>query len=423
MDKSRVRSALDALCFHSGYTLIVAVAVVSVMELLSMVVAGVYYGAFHRLSVVAPDIAPADTDHTVFSLRNLLIDDVRRASGVYAGQPWAEAFLAETGELQSSRRQRYEPFAVWGNAEFHGTYINIDAGATGTWRRTGAPCPQAQSGTVRVWVLGGSVVLGLDTPDFATIPAYLSRALTTPGRCIEVTNFGVVGHVINQHAIVMADLLKRGYRPDIVLVLAGANEIGVGIFAPGLAWTHGDFFEIKRRVEDAVPLGPLLERSYGFTIARAVARRLAPDRVLGLAAGGGTAPLDVSPTGVQAKVQQVLDNFEATVDLMGILSRAYGFRLRVFWQPILLVGRPHPDAFERALLENPAFRFNVSVLDEFRVVVAVYQEAERRARHGRFVFLGRVFESIGEPVYSDGLHLGPRGNEVVAGAMAAALAP
>ena len=47
MDKGWVRSAFDALCFYCGSTLIVAVAVVSLTELLSMVVAGVYYGAIN----------------------------------------------------------------------------------------------------------------------------------------------------------------------------------------------------------------------------------------------------------------------------------------------------------------------------------------------------------------------------------------
>ena len=48
----------------------------------------------------------------------------------------------------------------------------------------------------------------------------------------------------------------------------------------------------------------------------------------------------------------------------------------------------------------------------------VYQEAERRAPEAGFVSMAGVFDSVSEPVYVDEVHLGPRGNELVADAIA-----
>lgn len=415
----RLATAFDRICFHCGYAVLAGVVLVCLVELLSMVVVGVYHGAYARLSVVAPGIAPRETDHRLFSLRNRIMDDVRRASGVYAGQPWAEAFLAETGDVQSAWRNRYEPFRVWGNVEIHGTYINVDAGPTGIWRRTIGACAGQQADPVRVWALGASVIVGADTPDFATIPSYLSQALHAAGRrCVDVTNMGVMGYVVNQDAILLTELLKAGHRPDIVMVLSGANEVEVGALSPGLASAHGGLLDIKSRVENPVHVQGLLDASYAFRLTRAVVSRVAPPAFVALTERGDTVPLDTSGGALAVKVRQTLDNYEANISLVQALGRTYGFSAYFFWQPIIYVGRSNPSAFERMLIEHPA----LNDPDENRAIEMVYREAERRAgTSAEFVFLGRIFDRVDGPIYVDGVHLGPRGNEIMAGAMAASL--
>jgi hypothetical protein len=55
----------------------------------------------------------------------------------------------------------------------------------------------------------------------------------------------------------------------------------------------------------------------------------------------------------------------------------------------------------------------------FLTIAAVYREAERHAvSNGNFVFLGGLFDSTREPIYVDEAHLGPRGNELAAQAIA-----
>ena len=415
----RRRAALfDRLCFYIGYAAICTVVIACVTELMSMAVVGVYHGAYARLSRLAPGVAAPETDHRFFSLRNRVIDDARRASGVYAGQPWAEAFLAETGEVQSHWRQRYEPFRVWGSRVVRGTYINTEAFPTGIWRRTTDACA-GDGKAIRIWAMGASVMESLDNPDFATIPSYLSRALKAAGRCVEVINMSAGGYVINQQAVLLQDLLKRGFRPDTVVVLGGANEIGVGVYAPRLPWAHVGVYDISYQLDHPMRLGAILARSYAFEVVQAAANRLGLPRAVGATEEGDQFFVDLSASGLRQHAAAILDNYEATIDLMQVLARAYHFDLHVFWQPFIYVGRPHPTPFERMLLYHPLFNPDP---DEGRVIAAVYEEAERRARvHGRLFFLGRVFEDVAEPVYIDGLHVGPRGNEIMAGAIALSL--
>lgn len=341
---------------------------------------------------------------------------MRRASGVHAGLPWAEEFLAEAADTIFWWEDRYEPFRVWGNTEVHSKYINTDEGPTGIWRRTINSCETEQAAATQVWVLGGSAMVGADTPDFATIPSSLSQRLNAVGHgCVEVTNLGVMGYVIDQETILLTQLLKGGHRPDVVIFFGGANDAYVGAYSPGLAGVHGDLLDIKARVEKTLYLEALLEKSYALSVLRGVLRRITPPTLVGATDQGEAVPIDTSEEALMIKARQTLDNFEGNMTFVRALGREYGFQSYFFWQPILVFGDKLGTAFERLIREHPAF----NDLDENRATVAVYREAERRAAEkGEFMFLGRIFDRVEEPIYVDQVHLGPRGNDIIAEAIA-----
>jgi hypothetical protein len=100
------------------------------------------------------------------------------------------------------------------------------------------------------------------------------------------------------------------------------------------------------------------------------------------------------------------------------LADAYKFKLYSFWQPLLTYGHKPLVPFEQRMATADASKLSA---DNACLVMmtATYGEAKRRAiQDGTFVFLGGVFDSTKEPVYIDQGHLGPRGNELVAQAIA-----
>ena len=125
------------------------------------------------------------------------------------------------------------------------------------------------------------------------------------------------------------------------------------------------------------------------------------------------------PSVVEAKTKlkaaQTLDNYEANLQMVRSLSNIYHFDFYSFWQPSLAFGGKPIVPYEAELIhidENSPYG---GALKPMRIA---YREADRRAPDGKFIFLGDVFDTEQEPLYLDEWHLGPKGNELIAKAIA-----
>jgi lysophospholipase L1-like esterase len=327
------------------------------------------------------------------------------ASPVYAGTAWAQEFWQEEYSRRKSRRS-YVPFLLWDVTNWHGKYINNDESPTGVWRRTLNPADDQckLKHRLTVWIFGGSTVYGTGVPDWATLPSYLSRDLNAASSdCVMVSNFGVEGYVSNQEVILLMEELKAGGHPDIVIIYDGLNDAGAAGPSSGPPHPHFSFDLIKGRVEGSISTCfAFIHESYALRLAGAVRGSLFPR-------SSSQSVLDELHTkGVAA-----LDNYEANLSVARALSKAYDFRIYCFWQPSLYYGQKPLVPFEKQMPE-------VATRDTWSVITtAVYQEAEARATATRnFIFLGDMFDSVPEPIYIDEGHLGPRGNELAAQAVA-----
>jgi len=339
------------------------------------------------------------------------VEQAKKASPVYEGVGWAKEFWQE----DASRRQApqvYVPFRVWSVTNWHGKYINNDAGPRGVWRRTLNPSNCDPHHALSVWTFGGSTVYGFAVPDWATIPTYLSRELNAGSQnCVVVSNFGVEGYVNDQELILLEEQLKAGGHPDFVVFYDGINDSLLAWPKYGAPRAHFGFGPIRSRVEGSVS-GRLdfLEKSYAVRLA---GRVLAHTR-----SRQSFAPL-ISRS--QPNVALVLDNYESNLRIARALSNAYQFKLYCFWQPSLIYGHKPLVPFEQHIAELDTSRMSEDSA-RFPVMRSVYQVAERRATvDGNFIFLAHLFDSTKDPIYVDEGHLGPEGNELAARAIASYL--
>jgi|SRR5580658_1131881 lysophospholipase L1-like esterase len=330
--------------------------------------------------------------------------ETQRTSPAYQGDAWAAEFWQDEPRRQMSRKV-YVPFRVWSVTPWHSKYVNNDESNTGLWRRTINPTSdECKTRPVNVWIFGGSTMYGTAVPDWATIPSYLSRDLNASGSgCVVVSNFGVEGYVSNQELILLMEQLKAGGHPDVVIFYDGLNDAGAAGPSSGPPKPHFSIEKIKPRVEGSLAgRFDFIRESYTFLIARAVE---------GVFFGRHSSQSVLNE--LHAKAVATLDNYEANLRVAKALAQTYKFRIYCFWQPSLYYGQKPLVPFEKQLPD-------ISTRDPWALITtAVYQEAGKRAATtGGFVFLGGMFDSVKGPIYLDQGHLGPRGNELAAQAVA-----
>jgi len=196
--------------------------------------------------------------------------------------------------------------------------------------------------------------------------------------------------------------LKGGGHPDIVIFYDGLNDAGEAGPSPGPPHPHFSFDIIKHRIEGSISgRFDFVRESYtlrlGGAIRRVLFRQHSSQSVLG----------ELHTKGVAA-----LDNYEGNLSVAKALAKAYNFRLYCFWQPSLYYGKKPLVPFEKHLTDAAKDPWSL-------IMMGVYQEAATRAASvGSFIFLGGIFDSVPEPIYIDQGHLGPRGNELTAQAVA-----
>src|SRR5215831_4053432 len=197
-----------------------------------------------------------------------------KESPVYEGVGWAKDFWRENASRERVHRV-YVAFRVWSVTNWHGKYINNDAGPRGVWRRTLNPSNCDPRDALSVWIFGGSTMYGYGVPDWATIPSYLSRELNAGAQnCVVVSNFGVEGYVIDQELILLEEQLKAGAHPDIVVFYDGINDSSLAWPTYSLPRTHFGFGPIKSRVEGSVSgRFDFLHKSYAGRLAEAILER------------------------------------------------------------------------------------------------------------------------------------------------------
>ena len=327
------------------------------------------------------------------------------SSPAYGGAPWLHDFYREESVRLKSHLV-YVPFRLWGPAEWHGKYVNIDSSAAGIWRRSLSPSKEQCKNhpETSVWVFGSSAVFGTGVPDWETMPSYLSRSLNGGGSsCVVVTNFGMEGYVSTQEVILLTEQLKQGRHPSIVIFYEGFNDALLGMNASDPRTAHHYFDTIRDRVEGSFRgRFDFLGKSYSVRTARLIYAffRRSPSYAV------------VDRT---ARAAATLDNYEANLALVRALSGAYNFKLYCFLEPTLLYGHKPLVPYEKQLdeFDSRSDRLNV------RATAAVYEEAARRSGAGAaFVDLANLFDNISAPIYVDEVHVGPQGNELVANAIA-----
>jgi tetratricopeptide (TPR) repeat protein len=125
-------------------------------------------------------------------------------------------------------------------------------------------------GTLRVFVVGGSVAMGFDSSSECRLAEYLRKAL--PGRNFEVVGTGMGGYDSYRESLVEKEVLRHD--PDLIVLLSGNNEYGPRLHVNATLFRLNRWLRKSRlyaRFQDAYrgdwkePRWPLDERLQNFS--------------------------------------------------------------------------------------------------------------------------------------------------------------
>lgn len=319
----------------------------------------------------------------------------------YGSKPWARRFLNE--EIVSLRKDYYRPFVMWKRGRTTGESVNVDA--DGRRLTPGARC---SADAYRVWLLGGSTMWGLGSPDWGTIPAYLQGTLagrTSSPVC--VINLADRGYTSMQELVYLVTLLGSDQTPDLLLSLDGVNDVRTAA-DNGAAGLHYSLSQIAAKLEEVQPpLANRLRRSRS-KLVRLIAPPLPPDSQLVLY-------YRQRGIGVDSLADQVVARYLERNRMMRALAREYGFDYAFFWQPVIWEGHKALTRDERRYARNAPGGSK----ELFR---AVYWRMRAAAVPADHVYdISRVFDEEAVYLYIDWDHVVPEGNALIAARMLALL--
>lgn len=263
--------------------------------------------------------------------------DNRATLATYSGKNWTKPYYEELKHTAST----FDPLVGWRPTEFHGKYLNMNKdGTRKTWN------PEKISGKViKIFMFGGSTMLGAGAPDDYTVPSYVSQILNSgspKGVTYMVTNYGQSGYVLVQEIAKLTLLLESGERPDYVVFYDGANDTAyayqsgvAGIF--GSIGIIGDQFRAKLEPtagERVWNWTKDLAKEYCFScrIVFDAIRKFSPQFLNpNVVVGQGLS--DKELTKLADKI--VAEYKTNTLSYLNGLQKAFGFKLAAFWQPTI----------------------------------------------------------------------------------------
>jgi formylglycine-generating enzyme required for sulfatase activity/lysophospholipase L1-like esterase len=301
------------------------------------------------------------------------------------------------------------------------------------------------AGTVRVFLLGGSVTYGAEglyreienrpePRNDETIDYYLEQRLNRefPAKHWEVVNAGVKGYLLNQDLALLLSVILR-YKPDYVISLDGVNDLSSLLRAPPLydPYLQPELVDDFNRLANPSTLASLRVMPTAwlrnnsvlfFTVQNWISNRARERRRRERAAATVPNPVrfaDLSP-GQQDQYRtsaEQLDSYLNPVRQMHELLAAAGIEDLFVLQPeILLTRKPWIGSESRLLdyhrkVESRVFLYGFETL--YPELGAHLAEDALRLGYG-FLDLTGVFDGMAVQTYSDFCHLTPGGDEVIA---------
>jgi hypothetical protein len=317
-----------------------------------------------------------------------LVSDKRNEVGAYKGESWPTDHFIEFAAL----RTIYHDFIVWRRQKFDGRTVHIDQNG---YRRHGSMSDTPAD--AEVWVFGGSTAWGTGVPDDGTIAAYLEKATG-----FRTFNLAETGYNAHQSLNLLMKLYVEGGRPEFVVFYDGVNEVEHKCRKDLTFYSTSQEAQIRQKLQASGPDATRTGQIFG-PVAQLVARFT----------GGNVPDADAYNCDIDTrKADLIARNLVNDWINARLIVEARGGKFVGVLQPVAYVGSPNisylPDVEKDALLRR-----------QYDIVYPKI-EAELAKAGVPYVNLTDIFNGK-EMFYVDFCHVIPKGNEMIAAALAKSL--
>jgi hypothetical protein len=279
-------------------------------------------------------------------------------------------------------------------------------------------------GEIRIFVTGGSKAWGAGVTQeklytrlleerFQKIPAYSRlRVICAAGGAYCTT----------QERIMIENVILR-LSPDYVVMFSGRNDCYFGYIGKDIMLDQ-DYFKYRRLIHPKEPSSLELSRydDYSFKLHFLFDRIVYHARKARQGKGPATdVPKDARRSSIDPA--KVIETFFANVHIVSDISRRYGFKLIFYLEPSIFSSAKPMSAWEQSILARTGDNlrgfpeYNSEIYDKLREMLG------RDAHENSYLFLDgdAAISDTTESVFSDNVHFGDRGYELIATHMLAEL--
>jgi len=341
------------------------------------------------------------------------VENLQSTYPLTSRQPWGKAFLRDWNEYRW--KTQYSPYVTFVPQPFESEMINVNKDHT---RRT--VNNSEVENALKISFFGGSTAQGIGSPDWGTVPSYISKAINQSSKGyhpIRVTNFGCLWWASSQELIQLILTLRKESRPDVVLFYDGINDISVVTYG-GAAGKIGPPFESflsrvysSKLTSYGSPIRDLWNHS---DLARVLMRS---DEIRSLV--NRNLYTNSSPAPKAKELSQEMERGAAlaaeiylnNLRTVRALGREYGFEPYFYLQPFPLLSKKKLTKIESDNFEQKRGGRNHKVIESF--YNKIRNSAEFKNQSDSFD-ISDVFDGSEKEFFLDSEHVLPIGNELVA---------
>jgi hypothetical protein len=331
---------------------------------------------------------------SIYQISNLnIFPDYDKRKGTrlpnYKNVDWARVHFKELYEIDHGLHREYISYIGWRGMPYNGQTVNIDEKGI----RFTPQSPLSNETSPLVVFLGGSAMWGWGVNDENTIPALFAKISQGRYRTI---NFSDIGYNAFQSYLFLKFQIINGLKPKIVVSFDGVND-ALTVFTGSRPFSHLAENRISKAVkklqkeeETVLTFSHFFLEPLKYFISQHKSKKSDSE-------GYQYMPHDR----IESAAKALLESWLSTKDL----AEKNGVVFIGILQPNAAMGTPY---LEHLKLSDISF-FEIY----YKAVLKLLKTPKYNKLSNNIIVLTNIFD-IKEPIYIDGCHVSPNGNQIIA---------